>query len=162
MPLRKKIELSLILSTGLFACVCACVKISYLPALETANADFTWDTVALLIWNTVEINVVIIAACIPALRPVYLLIFRRPGAEAYSSRNKSYNMHSVRREAPVPPRTSMKNRTDLPNEWEDRRNLVNPRAHSGIMHTVDLDVDFEDAMPRLPRSLIPMDGKAMV
>ncbi|MCJ1282166.1 hypothetical protein MMC26_001489 [Xylographa opegraphella] len=162
MPLRKKIELSMILSTGLFACVCACVKMSYLPALETIGADFTWDTVTLFIWNTVEINVVIIAACIPALRPVYLLIFRRPGAEAYSSRNKSHQMHSVGREAPVPLKPNTNSDADPPNGWEDRTNLVSFPTHSGIMQTVDLDVDFEDAVPRQPRNCVPMDGRAMV
>ncbi|MCJ1405544.1 hypothetical protein MMC11_008772 [Xylographa trunciseda] len=162
MPLRKKIELSLILSTGLFACICACIKISYLPALETVGADFTWDTVALFIWNTVEINVVIIAACIPALRPVYLLVFRRPGAEAYTSRNKSYHMHSAGREVPLSLQPSTKGHGGPPNGWEDRTNLVQPPAHSGIVQTVDLDVDFETAVPRQPRNLVPMDGRAMV
>lgn len=34
-------------------------------------------------WGATEMNVVIIAACIPTLRPLYLIIFKQPGAEYY-------------------------------------------------------------------------------
>ena len=49
-----------------------------------------------LVLNSVEINVVIMAACVPAIRPLYLILFHRPGAEHYrkSSRQKpSYRRH---------------------------------------------------------------------
>ncbi|KAL9038370.1 MAG: hypothetical protein Q9214_005302, partial [Letrouitia sp. 1 TL-2023] len=41
-----------------------------------------------LLWNTLEVNV-IIATCIPTLRPLFLIIFRRDGAEAFLNK-KSY------------------------------------------------------------------------
>ena len=67
----KKIGLSLLLGLGVFAAVCAAIKTSYLPTL-TAESDFTWLTVGLLEWNVVEVNVIIIAACIPVIRPLFL------------------------------------------------------------------------------------------
>lgn len=42
-----------------------------------------------LLWNALEVNVIIIATCIPTLRPLFLIIFRRDGAEAFLNK-KSY------------------------------------------------------------------------
>ncbi|KAL9600391.1 MAG: hypothetical protein Q9219_003241 [cf. Caloplaca sp. 3 TL-2023] len=81
--------------TGNSSGICAAIKTSYVPTL-TAQSDFTWITVNLLIWNASvctslldhvylltaatntsnfnsnEINVIIWAACCPTLRPLFL------------------------------------------------------------------------------------------
>ena len=51
--------------------IAAAIKASYLPTL-TANSDVTWITVNLWIWNATEVNVIIYAACLPAMRPLLL------------------------------------------------------------------------------------------
>ena len=38
-------------------------------------------------WGATEMNVIIIAASIPTLRPLYLIIFKRPGAENYGAKS---------------------------------------------------------------------------
>ena len=43
-------------------------------------------------------NVIIIAACIPTLRPVFLMLFSRPGASAFGS--KQNRRHSSYRKTP--------------------------------------------------------------
>lgn len=83
LPTPKKINLTLLMSAGLLACVAATIKLTKLPGLK-ARRDLTWDTVDLLIWNTVEVNTTIIAACIPTLRPVYLVILGKFGADIYT------------------------------------------------------------------------------
>lgn len=84
------------------AAVCAVVKTSKLPKLDV-RGDLTcmlsilsrcrktcWsligETVPLWIWNSNEINLVIWAACIPTLRPLFLVLFNRPGSDAYGVR----------------------------------------------------------------------------
>ena len=67
---------------GVFASICAAIKTSKLTELN-ARADITFITVDLWIWNVNEANVVIFAACIPTLRPLFLVLFRRPGSENY-------------------------------------------------------------------------------
>lgn len=37
---------------------------------------------------SMEMNIIIIAACIPTLRPLFLILFNRPGAAQYLSGNK--------------------------------------------------------------------------
>ncbi|MCJ1285987.1 hypothetical protein MMC26_005329 [Xylographa opegraphella] len=66
---RKKLSICLLLSLGLLAGVCAFIKMTKIPELG-ARDDTTWNTTDLFIWNANEINLVIIAACIPSLRPL--------------------------------------------------------------------------------------------
>lgn len=47
----------------------AVYKTTKLPAWS--GADMTWDGVALILWTGLEANVIIVAACIPMLRPVW-------------------------------------------------------------------------------------------
>jgi len=76
---RKKIAISCLLGLGFFAGICAIFKVYYLQTL-LANEDTTWMVIALLIWDDNEINVIIIAACIAVLRPLYLLLSDPKGA----------------------------------------------------------------------------------
>jgi len=97
MPLPKKILLSSLLGLGIFAAVCASIKTFELQSLN-ARSDITWQTVTLWIWNVNECGTVIIAACIPTLRPLYLIIFRRPGREVYRPNKRSHTYaHGVRK-----------------------------------------------------------------
>ncbi|KAL9604147.1 MAG: hypothetical protein Q9219_000735 [cf. Caloplaca sp. 3 TL-2023] len=69
--------------------VCAAIKTSQLRTV-THQTDITWKTAPYLLWNALEVNIIIIAACIPTLRPLFLVIFKQKGAEAYLK--KSYQM----------------------------------------------------------------------
>ena len=98
LPLRKKILLCSLFGLGVFAAICACIKTAKLPSLN-ARSDLTWQTVDLWIWNANECGVVVIAACIPTLRPLFLIIFRRPGRHVYldeHERSRTY-VHGVRK-----------------------------------------------------------------
>ena len=71
LSVKKKIGLAFLMGMGVFAGVCAAIKTSKLPELG-ARSDFTWITIELLIWNGNEIFTIIVAACIPTLRPLFL------------------------------------------------------------------------------------------
>ena len=43
--------------------------------------SLVWEANSLI--YSIEMNVIIIAACIPTLRPVFLVLFRRPGADNF-------------------------------------------------------------------------------
>ncbi|KAI4249091.1 MAG: hypothetical protein LQ352_005714 [Teloschistes flavicans] len=89
MAKKKKLLLCALLGMGIFAGVCAAIKTSQLRTV-TVKTDITWKTTEYLLWNALEVNIIIIAACIPTLRPLFLVLFRRAGAEAYL--RKSYRM----------------------------------------------------------------------
>ncbi|KAI4182409.1 MAG: hypothetical protein LQ348_004851 [Seirophora lacunosa] len=59
-----------------------------------AKALVTGETVDLWIWNANEIFALIVAACIPTLRPLFLIILKRPSSEAFRHHKKSHHSHS--------------------------------------------------------------------
>ena len=73
---QRKVGVAIILGLGVFAGICAAIKTSQLGGLS-ARSDFTSVTVTLLVWNGNEILVIIIAACIPTLRPLFLDVVGR-------------------------------------------------------------------------------------
>jgi hypothetical protein len=49
----------------------AIVKIAMLPADLDRTTDFVRTTVLLFLWNSCEVNVVIIAGCVPTIVPIF-------------------------------------------------------------------------------------------
>ncbi|KAI4096190.1 MAG: hypothetical protein LQ339_007037 [Xanthoria mediterranea] len=93
---KKKVGLSLLLSAGIFAGICAAVKTSKIPITVRGQIDITWTTIELLMWGGIEINVIIVAACIPTLRPLVLVLLGRPSGSQYrngASSRRSYSQH---------------------------------------------------------------------
>lgn len=86
---KKKIMLSILLSMGIFAGICAAVKTSIIPVTIRKENDVTWSAVPFFMWGGLEMNVIIIAACIPTLRPLTLILFNRPGAAQYLGGGRS-------------------------------------------------------------------------
>ena len=104
--------------------------------------------------RSVEINVVIIAACVPPIRPLYLILFHLPGAEYYggSSRQKeSHQRHASPRDQPrkkTGPDTELMsldtgwNATMLRGTDGDGDGLVEI-GDGMIRQTVEMDVSFD-------------------
>ncbi|KAK9424385.1 putative Integral membrane protein [Seiridium unicorne] len=76
LPTRSKVGLCILMGCTLFAAVCSAVKTSKLSELDDFS-DFTYTSVQLIIWVIVEANVMIIAACMPNLRPFFHNTFKK-------------------------------------------------------------------------------------
>ncbi|KAE8453535.1 hypothetical protein EG329_010396 [Mollisiaceae sp. DMI_Dod_QoI] len=76
--LRTKISLICILSLGYFACAASIVKEVLLAAFFTDTDPFFRYTFQ--IWNDIELNVGILAACLPALRPLFAWLLETANA----------------------------------------------------------------------------------
>ncbi|CAO1605853.1 hypothetical protein XANCAGTX0491_009358 [Xanthoria calcicola] len=75
--------------------ICAAVKTSKIPITVRGQIDITWTT-ELLMWGGIEMNVIIVAACIPTLRPLVLVLLGRPSGSQYrngASSRRSYSQH---------------------------------------------------------------------
>lgn len=79
---------------GVLAGACACVKAGKVPITVHPNEDLTWNTIQLLLWNGMEMNVIIIAACVPALRPLFISASRITSEYRSRSRSRSYNKYA--------------------------------------------------------------------
>ncbi|KAF2997257.1 hypothetical protein E8E14_001573 [Neopestalotiopsis sp. 37M] len=66
---RTKLSLLFILSLGLFACIASIVRV-YVGSHVFEDLDYTW-AYAFFIWNFAELHTGIVAACLPALRPLF-------------------------------------------------------------------------------------------
>ncbi|KAL9065556.1 MAG: hypothetical protein Q9161_008160 [Pseudevernia consocians] len=153
MPLHKKVNLSLIMSVGIFAAVCGVIKATKVSEAVTSN-DVTWSDVPLLIWSCVEVNVVTMAACAPAIRPLYLILFRLPGAEHYrekSRRKRSYERHLSLSDKPHMRRDPDMELMSLDTDWNvttvrgaegDGEGMVR-QADGAIRQTVKMEVRYD-------------------
>ena len=89
LPRRQKIILVLTFALGIFVTVIDVVRIYYLQqAIELApmsatnnrlalygqSPDFAWNASLSLMWSAVEVNVGIICACVPTLKPLIIRI----------------------------------------------------------------------------------------
>ncbi|CAI6335374.1 unnamed protein product [Periconia digitata] len=88
--LKEKLSVGVALSAGFAAGVCSIMKIYYTSTLG-AHADYTYDTIPLIIWSCVELALINIAACIPTLRPLYLWI-RGENVKGTSMNQSGYDM----------------------------------------------------------------------
>ncbi|WDK10328.1 CFEM domain-containing protein [Colletotrichum graminicola] len=68
-PMRKKLALALLLTLGSVACVASMVRLKFVVTFSH-TFDATWDNVEILVWSTLEINLVMICGSLPALRPL--------------------------------------------------------------------------------------------
>ncbi|BCR95498.1 uncharacterized protein AKAW2_20438S [Aspergillus luchuensis] len=73
MSLRKRLALCAALGLSAVACAMAIIKCMQLPGLADLS-DTTYATADLVIWTSIESNVVILASCIPTLQPLLEII----------------------------------------------------------------------------------------
>ncbi|KAL4887225.1 hypothetical protein BJY04DRAFT_204274 [Aspergillus karnatakaensis] len=84
--LKKKLALCAALGLGAVACAMAIVKCFQLPSLHD-TADSTYASADLVMWTSIESNIIIIASCIPTLGPLYELL---RGKRSWSSHHRDY------------------------------------------------------------------------
>ncbi|KAI1633662.1 hypothetical protein F4809DRAFT_622384 [Biscogniauxia mediterranea] len=70
LPTKTKVSLCFLMCCTIFSAICSIIKTTKLDQLSNLG-DFTYGTVDLIIWAIVEANVIIIAACMPSLRPFF-------------------------------------------------------------------------------------------
>ncbi|KAI9374214.1 hypothetical protein BJX61DRAFT_551718 [Aspergillus egyptiacus] len=72
---RRKYALIAIFSTGAFASAASIARLNALYKY-TVTEDVSYDAVLILLWSKIEVNVAIISASAPSLRPLFSRIFK--------------------------------------------------------------------------------------
>ncbi|KAI1126286.1 hypothetical protein F5Y10DRAFT_278912 [Nemania abortiva] len=75
-PTSQKRVLVTIFLLGGFVCIASILRLVAV-ATESTSPDISWDIINLAIWAVVEADFAIISACLPTMRPFWLLISRR-------------------------------------------------------------------------------------
>ncbi|KAK6360014.1 hypothetical protein TWF696_001135 [Orbilia brochopaga] len=73
MPKRQKIPLMFIFALGFFICIVSILRLRFLIILSR-SMDPTWDQPATAYWSAIEMNISIVCACLPALKPLVSLV----------------------------------------------------------------------------------------
>ena len=71
---KTKAGICALMGMGFFTGICAIVRTVMFARASSAGkaADFSWTTIDLRVWGTLENQVGIIAACIPTVKPLYV------------------------------------------------------------------------------------------
>lgn len=69
-PTREKMAVFIVFGLGLFSTICAIVRFRYL-VLVTHSKDPFYDSLPINTWSVIEVNVGIVCASLPTLRPLF-------------------------------------------------------------------------------------------
>ncbi|TLD34127.1 hypothetical protein PspLS_00654 [Pyricularia sp. CBS 133598] len=154
MKTKEKFGIALAMSMGIFAAICAFIKVSFLPTL--ASRDFTYDGVPLVIWGTVEVAVTVIAASIPVLRVLFRDIAssrgyfqngRGTGEQKSASRAVNASYHNRSRAGTLgkhqQPQFGSSAHCTVERPMEDSRSTTGLENSKSIQTRREFDVDSE-------------------
>ncbi|KAI4119256.1 MAG: hypothetical protein LQ345_000805 [Seirophora villosa] len=91
--LRTKIGLCLLMGMGIITAVCCTVRTVLSGAVS--SKDVTWDISANVAWRLPEVNIGIVCANAPALRPLYLFFQGRLASQRTPSRTAAYSRNQI-------------------------------------------------------------------
>ncbi|KAM5341461.1 hypothetical protein ACJ41O_014492 [Fusarium nematophilum] len=91
LPKMQKVGIILMFMFGILVCVAGMVIVGVSTTFDNKSPDMTWNLAPIIIWATVEVNLVTISTCLPTIRPacVYLFSSRNP-ASAIGSGSNTY------------------------------------------------------------------------
>ncbi|EAT87840.1 hypothetical protein HBI56_117970 [Parastagonospora nodorum] len=86
---RQKIALIFVLTLGWFVCIVSILRFNALVVLARHPRDMSFYSAPAIYWNAIEINLAIVCACVPTLKPLVVQIipvFASRGSENSSGR----------------------------------------------------------------------------
>lgn len=87
LPIRERLILIALMNIGLLACVASAIRVYYAYRTLNITYDFTWEGYEIWLWILVEVNLAVMCASIPTLRPLMKQYFPRMGSRG--SRNST-------------------------------------------------------------------------
>ncbi|KAK1594576.1 CFEM domain-containing protein [Colletotrichum navitas] len=151
---KKKISVALMFFVGTFVTVVSILRLQSLVQFEKSQNP-TWDQFGVAVWSTVEINVGIICACLPAVRVILVRLFPKilGSTRTGGSQAAKYYVNSSSNGPRSRARTLG---TETKVKTLDRESAASSSAANspkGIMYTKEYAVDYNDET-----SLVPMRG----
>ncbi|EXM33269.1 hypothetical protein FOTG_01958 [Fusarium oxysporum f. sp. vasinfectum 25433] len=123
---KKKIGVAAMFIVGTFVTVVSIIRLQFLVDLGSSHNP-TYDQTDISIWSTVEINVGIICASMPALRVILVRMFPSLGGSSYdSSKYNNYGEHYGRKSHIM---SRSRARVELPSHTGDS---IHTPEHGGI------------------------------
>ncbi|KAK2675351.1 AMP-dependent synthetase/ligase [Fusarium oxysporum f. sp. vasinfectum] len=75
LPFFQKVGIMLMFVFGIVICASAMVIIVASTQFDATSEDLTWNLVTIVVWASVEVNLVTVSTCLPTVRPAILYLF---------------------------------------------------------------------------------------
>ncbi|KAF5689044.1 putative phenylacetyl ligase [Fusarium denticulatum] len=75
LPVFQRIGIMLMFLFGIVICASAMVIIVASTQFDATSEDLTWNLVTIVVWASVEVNLVTVSTCLPTVRPAILYLF---------------------------------------------------------------------------------------
>ncbi|KAI8655267.1 CFEM domain-containing protein [Fusarium keratoplasticum] len=136
---KKKIGVAAMFIVGTFVTIVSIIRLQYLVDLDSSHNP-TYDQTDVSIWSTVEINVGIICASMPALRILLVRLFPVLGGSSYDSSKYNNYGEQYGRKSHIMSR-SRGARVELPSRTGDS---IHAPEHGGIELQRTFKVQYSD------------------
>ncbi|KAI4595387.1 hypothetical protein KJ359_007062 [Pestalotiopsis sp. 9143b] len=73
-PLAQRLVLAGMFMLGAFVAVVSIIRLTILVGIPLSSADVTYNTKEVIVWSTVEINIGLVSACLPSMKPALHLL----------------------------------------------------------------------------------------
>ncbi|KAF2868051.1 hypothetical protein BDV95DRAFT_610466 [Massariosphaeria phaeospora] len=96
LPAAQKMAVLAMFMFGIFVCIMSIVIVVYASQLDSSSPEMLWEWSPDMMWSVAEVNLTIVSACLPTLRPIYLFLrYRNPLSSGSGSFPRTYHRHSA-------------------------------------------------------------------
>ncbi|KAH7323217.1 CFEM domain-containing protein [Stachybotrys elegans] len=143
---KKKVEVGAMFGVGLFVTAVSIIRLKTLVGFSSTHNP-TWDQYGVVVWSTIEINVGIICACMPAMRVILARLF--PRVMGSKQTNGLYGTSKVSRKATTASR-KMGSESVVKTANRDSSTTVGDQSDRGILFSREFTVDYHDEASLVP------------
>ncbi|KAG5657721.1 hypothetical protein KAF25_007754 [Fusarium avenaceum] len=142
LPILQKVAIMLMFTFGTLVCVAGLVIVNISTKLNNNSIDMTWHLAPVIIWASVEVNLVTISACLPIIRPACLYLFscQNPMSSSVNSITNNYGRGGNRSQI----KQSIRLGTMPKDESSSTHELARPDARGRYSFSSDLETDTTD------------------
>ncbi|KAI0134528.1 hypothetical protein BJ170DRAFT_203648 [Xylariales sp. AK1849] len=91
LPKLQKVGITAMFMFGIFICIAGIAIVVTSVNFNATSIDLTWNISDIVLWATVEVNLVTVSACLPTARPAFSYFFGRfLPSSTLGSRSKTY------------------------------------------------------------------------
>lgn len=73
-PLGRRLILAGMFALGFFICIVSIIRLTIVMSIRTDDLNVTYNLRDFMLWSTVEINIGLVCACLPSMRPMLQII----------------------------------------------------------------------------------------
>ncbi|KAL9076404.1 MAG: hypothetical protein Q9157_003692 [Trypethelium eluteriae] len=137
----RRLALMGIFSVGIFVTVVSIVRLWLVSHSKADSIDFTFELAYLYIWTIVELDIAIICACMPLLRPYFnIVIFGKVNAAGFSNH--------ANRSAPFTRGRTKPAQSTVRTQSEDRQDLFYKRPQNDPDQTTKTRIERHYTVPK--------------